>query len=321
MSDFKLMLESENLYYFKKIDHSKANVFYLNKINKQWKIIKKILTFFYNKLKLNRLFKNLNYKFCLRYYGNEIIKSIKQKELIAFMDSTISIELLNFIKLYGDFDKCLLVLWNEKNDNEILEYKKYFKNNIFSYSQKNCNRFSLHHYNDFILTDLKPNISEIKYDFYFLGRDKNRLEEFIKFLDLIQDTSYRKCIDIYVDTPHKIDSRINYFNKYMSYDDYLEKVFESKCLLDFTSTSNITFRTIEAFVFNKKYITNNKIIKKMDFYNENNILIFDEKTNLNDIKEFLEKPLVKINDSIIEKYDFYYNYNMFKNYLEVINNK
>jgi hypothetical protein len=50
----------------------------------------------------------------------------------------------------------------------------------------------------------------------------------------------------------------------------------------------------------------------MDFYNPNNIFIADDNTTLEDIEEFLNLPYIEIDRSILERYDFYNAYNIFK---------
>ena len=77
----------------------------------------------------------------------------------------------------------------------------------------------------------------------------------------------------------------------------------SVCVVDMPhpTQTGLTIRTIEALASQTKIITTNKAIKDYDFYNENNILITD--TNCSNLtEEFIRKPYVKIEDSIIGKY-------------------
>ena len=60
---------------------------------------------------------------------------------------------------------------------------------------------------------------------------------------------------------------------------------------------------MEALFFEKKLITNNKDIKNYDFYNPSNIFILGE-NNIEDIKEFINKPYEKVEQKIIDYYDF-----------------
>ena len=60
---------------------------------------------------------------------------------------------------------------------------------------------------------------------------------------------------------------------------------------------------MEALFLEKKLITNNKDIKNYDFYNPSNIFILGE-NNIEDIKEFINKPYEKVEQKIIDYYDF-----------------
>ena len=60
---------------------------------------------------------------------------------------------------------------------------------------------------------------------------------------------------------------------------------------------------MEAMFYNKKLITNNIYIKEYDFYNPRNIFILQER-NINELNEFLELPMIEINQDIKNKYKF-----------------
>ena len=60
---------------------------------------------------------------------------------------------------------------------------------------------------------------------------------------------------------------------------------------------------MEALFLERKLITNNTDIKNYDFYNHDNIFILGE-DNINEIKEFINKPYKKIDQDIIDYYDF-----------------
>jgi len=80
-------------------------------------------------------------------------------------------------------------------------------------------------------------------------------------------------------------------------------VKRSVCAVDMphSTQSGLTIRSIEALASQTKLITTNKAIKEYDFYNENNILVTDSDCS-NLTEEFIRRPYVKIDDSIVEKY-------------------
>jgi hypothetical protein len=167
---------------------------------------------------------------------------------------------------------------------------------------------------DFYLIDYPYQEKKVVRDFYFLGRNKARMGLIETFANLIKG-KYSYQFDIYVKEEKEIDMSnplFNYFSEYIPFPEYLNRVFESRCLIDFNTTTNITFRTLESLIFKKKYISNNQRLKEMDFYNPNNIFIADDNTTLEDIEEFLNLPYIEIDRSILERYDFYNAYNIFK---------
>ena len=84
-----------------------------------------------------------------------------------------------------------------------------------------------------------------------------------------------------------------------------ENIKQSRAILDIVQSgqSGITLRPMEAMFYNKKLITNNIYIKEYDFYNPRNIFILQER-NINELNEFLELPMIEINQDIKNKYKF-----------------
>ena len=75
----------------------------------------------------------------------------------------------------------------------------------------------------------------------------------------------------------------------------------------------LTLRVLEALFYSKKLITNNKNIKKYDFYNPNNIFIWgvdDEKNLLN----FINSDYITIEENILNRYSYDSWINRFINY-------
>lgn len=85
--------------------------------------------------------------------------------------------------------------------------------------------------------------------------------------------------------------------------DEVMKVFKnSKCILDAPQAgqTGLTIRTIECLGAKRKLITTNKDIIKYDFYNENNILIYEGSIDKNAL--FFKSEYQDINENIYKKY-------------------
>lgn len=135
--------------------------------------------------------------------------------------------------------------------------------------------------------------SPIKYDFYFVGKPKGRIELLDTLRSFLISRGFRVHF-IVVKSP----------KDYISQMDNIKFSAESKCIVDITSSdqTGFTLRPFDALFLQKKLLTNNKRITKADFYNPNNIYVFDE-NNLDGICEFISKPYREIPKSITDQYE------------------
>ena len=62
----------------------------------------------------------------------------------------------------------------------------------------------------------------------------------------------------------------------------------------------LTARTIEALGAKRKIITTNADIKRYDFYNPDNVFVWDGQSSPN--KEFFEEPYVNLGDEVYDQY-------------------
>lgn len=76
----------------------------------------------------------------------------------------------------------------------------------------------------------------------------------------------------------KYSDRINILDKSIPYEDVVEKINSSNCILEVLSPgqSGATLRYYEAVVYNKKLLTNNKNVVNLPFYNQEYIHVFEK---------------------------------------------
>lgn len=319
--DFLYVLPKEDYYYFKDIDRKKANIAftYLNR-NKFWRLLQNIQCCFlrhFNFLCLDFFNKII----CKKNYGKELIDNVLHKQQLVILDSFVREDLLFLIKKRNKKKTMFLKIWNSIDDDCAKLYSKYFpKSNIYTYSKYEAEKYGFQYQNDTYLTDMTPKELPLKYDLYFLGTDKNRVDTINEIGGYLARNKYTVKLEILGSNNNKY-KYISYINDYKKFDDYLDEIFSSKCLLDVTTHRNITFRTIESFVFKKKIISNNRDLLNYDFFNPNNIFIIDvellnDKT-LDELLEFLKKPYIDVPKEIINKYDFYTSYNEFENLVKI----
>jgi hypothetical protein len=128
--------------------------------------------------------------------------------------------------------------------------------------------------------------NKVEYDICFIGRDKGRG----KLINKIKNEAEKNGLiakfflkDADVESMHDI---------WVRYEDVLNIVRKSNCLLEVLqeNQSGISLRTMEAVMFNKKLITNNKDIVNYPFYDKRYIQVFTkiEDLDFNFIKERIE---------------------------------
>ncbi len=120
---------------------------------------------------------------------------------------------------------------------------------------------------------------KINYDVYFCGQAKNRLDTIIKSYDYLEGNGY-KCLFYITNVPRKkqILRKGIVYNKQISYMQNLVFVSQSRAILEIVQDkgTGTTLRVQEALEYNKYLISNNSLLKKRDFYNKKQFLIFSE---------------------------------------------
>ena len=135
--------------------------------------------------------------------------------------------------------------------------------------------------------------SPIKYDFYFVGKPKGRIELLNTLRSFLISHGFRVHFIV-----------VKSSKDYISQMDNIKFSAESKCIVDIISSdqTGFTLRPFDALFLHKKLLTNNIRIVKTDFYDKNNIYVFNE-NNLEGICEFIIRPYKEIPKSIIDQYE------------------
>ena len=154
----------------------------------------------------------------------------------------------------------------------------------------------------------KLSSEEIKQDVFFIGEEKGDRRERIEKISAVLDKAKLKY-DLRL-VPQNRHSKLfggakNKLVKqaYMSYNEVIEYVKESKAVLELISAgqTGLTQRPYEALFLKKKLITTSAEIKNYDFYCEDNVFILGERS-VDKLPEFLNSPLREIEDEIVKEY-------------------
>lgn len=134
-------------------------------------------------------------------------------------------------------------------------------------------------------------------DFYFVGKNKNREGVLRKIENILTKKGYNVDFRIFEEKPIE----------FIPYDENVRLTMGTRCIVDLVATkynAGMTLRPLEALFFKKKLLTNDKSVKKSDFYHPDNIFVIDDNyLDLDGIEEFMKKPFHEISESIVERYD------------------
>lgn len=144
-------------------------------------------------------------------------------------------------------------------------------------------------------------------DIYHIGfLMKKRWPAIKTFLDRVEKLDLKLSINIlFKDASHPENPNVNFFSEPKTYLENMKMMMNSKIILDFLNSSHhgLSLRTFEALGYGKKLITNNQTIRYYDFYNPNNIFVWDGE-NLDGLEEFINTPYQKPSDEMVKKYSF-----------------
>lgn len=241
-------------------------------------------------------------------------QDVESHNKIIISENNKMADIIEYIRKYNNHCIVKVYLWTPVNKNYELQIKKLKSMNvdIYSFDEGYCKKYNLYYNHQPVsyLNRIKNSQTEIKYDCYFCGSDKNRILEIIKikkfFINENISFKFRILLEKSKNYNFKADDLVglDLLKKEISYDDILEETKQANCILELLQKgqTGYTLRTMEALYLDKKLITNNKNIKNYDFYNPNNIFILDN--NYDKIKHFLELPYELVPNNIKERYSF-----------------
>lgn len=147
-----------------------------------------------------------------------------------------------------------------------------------------------------------------EYDLFFVGSYDSRYETIAKIVQAVEKQGNKIMVKLYTDNFNKIKHKdipasIEMINEYMPMTEANELMQKSKIVLDIHKQiqHGLSFRVFEAMGMGKKLITTNPDIANYDFYDPQNIFIWDDETR--EIPEsFVNSPYKELPEHIYKKY-------------------
>ena len=128
------------------------------------------------------------------------------------------------------------------------------------------------------------------YDVFYIGKDKNRLEQLRQIEKEMNAYGVKTMFYITWERGwQKINDGIH--KPFLPYEEVLSYIGKSRAILHLIdgAQNGITIRIQESLIHKVKLITDDKNIRSYDFYNPHNIFILGV-DNMNDLRNFLDTP-------------------------------
>lgn len=237
-------------------------------------------------------FKNIWFPFYFKSHFNEI-----KPYCFIFASTSYSFEYISYLR--KNFPNCKIVKihrdlvkvahgnpqYSEENMNRVFDLR-------LTFDKGEARKYNMIHFNEI---ESKINVDvDLSYPFadvFFAGKAKDRLPKLIEAYDLF--TSFGLKCDFFI-THVKKECQIHrdgikYSDKFMPYIEMLYRSVNSRFMFDVNQVGAVgyTSRFLEAVMYNKRLITDNKAVKESVYYKTGNILCYD---NISDIRrEFFNK--------------------------------
>lgn len=201
--------------------------------------------------------------------------------------------------------KCRLIFWywniidkyNPRIPKDIRQYCE-----EWSFDEGDCKKFGFNHNTQFYFWPI--NVKKGGEGVFFVGRDKNRVEQLKQLKEKIELAG--QVAEFYIKRDDTSKTKGEYIEKNLSYYECIEKMNECNCIVELNKEkqSGLTARSLEAIFFSKKLITDNPHIRKQKFYREENILIYSSSTTVEEIRNFLTVEYSELPTELINYYSF-----------------
>ena len=261
---------------------------------------------FFSKLILNRNQKKLFYNKVIKERLETIFKELQGFDDIFILRPDLIKEHLPFIKKHGK--RLIAYFWDsfarEPEGRQTIQYFDKF----FSFEPKNVKDHNLLFLSNFYPPDLKIN-KEIQpqFDLSYVASADDRLAMLERILDSLNHIDLKTNINILatktISPKNKSEKNITWFTDVLPRKETIRIMNDSRVLLDIAQPKQegLSFRIFEAMILKKKLITTNRSVATYDFYNPNNIFIWQNEGTI-PAKEFFTTPYSPVSADIVKKY-------------------
>src|SRR5690606_21138021 len=222
----------------------------------------------------------------------EILSNIRQSDFaLVIRPDLFSESVLKEIKNKSKFS--VAYQWDGMKRFPLAETRVQFFDRFFVFDKNDEEKYQGVEFTTNFYFDYLPEFSIIKQDVFFVGTFmKDRIEDIAFIASELQHLGLNININIVYNNEKKIEKYrkypINFIKKGLTFEESMIECKSSEIVLDVENKihAGLSFRAFEAVGYKRKLITNNKLVKEFDFYNERNIYIINESSM--SLEQFLE---------------------------------
>lgn len=274
---------------------------------------------------IGRVNKNLIKGSTKKYFENKVLPKIKGKKydnvmIVGGMTFAFTPEMIEQIKEMNPQARFTMYQWDsEKNLPSSISIHSYM-DQLYTFDLNDCEQMSKYKFLPLFYTRIYEEIGKEKVDKYkyacsYIGTaHPQKFKDINMMSDMMKNIMKKQFIYHYMPSKlkfiyHKLfapefkgATMDDFQTEKLSSNEVVQIFKDSACILDAPQAgqTGLTIRTIECLGAKRKLVTTNKDIKKYDFYNESNILVFDGSIDENN--PFFTTPFVDVADNIYKKY-------------------
>lgn len=274
---------------------------------------------------IGRINKKLLQNSTKKYFNGSVLPKIKGKQydyvlLVAGMTFAFNSDMMRTIKELNPGAKFVMYQWDsEKNLPYSTVIHTYF-DKLYSFDLNDCQQSTKYEFLPLFYTRVyeeigKTQVASFVYDCSYVGtahpqkyKDINEMADQLKTV-MPKQFIYHYMPSVLKFAYHKLlakEFRHAKFNEFktekLNANQLMQIIKDSKCILDAPQAgqTGLTIRSIECLGAKRKLITSNPDIKKYDFYDPANVLVFDG--TINPESEFFKCNYKEIDEKIYKKY-------------------
>lgn len=260
-----------------------------------------------------------------KYFAEKVLPQIRGKEysfvlLVAGMTCTFDADMMRGIRVMNPNARFVMYQWDsERNLPYSTGIHPYF-DKLFSFDLNDCRKSNKYSFLPLFYTRTyenigKKSISSFQYDCSYVGTAHPQKYKLINEMSqALQDIMPRQFIYHYMPSRlkyvyHKLFAKEfrhanldEFKSEKLNAEQMMQIIQDSECILDAPQAgqTGLTIRSIECLGAKRKLITSNADIRKYDFFDPANILVFDG--TVNPENEFFHSAYHQIDEKLYEKY-------------------